>query len=222
MAVETQAPATVRPMTGDEYIESLRDGREIYIYGERVKDVTDAPGVPQPARMVARLYDALHDPENARRPDRARPTPATAASRIRSSGPRSTVEDLVADRDAIAAWARHDLRLDGPLPRLQGLVPRHAGRQRRVLRAVPGQRASAGTRAPRRRSCTATTRSSTRRSTATCRPTRSRDVFVHVEKETDAGLDRLRRQGRRHRLGDHQLQLHRPLRRCRSRRRSSR
>ena len=33
----------VRPMTGDEYLESLRDGREIYIYGERVKDVTTHP-----------------------------------------------------------------------------------------------------------------------------------------------------------------------------------
>ena len=28
-----------RPLTGPEYIESLRDGREIYIYGEKVKDV---------------------------------------------------------------------------------------------------------------------------------------------------------------------------------------
>jgi 4-hydroxyphenylacetate 3-monooxygenase len=29
-----------RPFTGQEYLESLRDGREVYIYGERVKDVT--------------------------------------------------------------------------------------------------------------------------------------------------------------------------------------
>lgn len=29
-----------RPFTGQEYLESLRDGREIWIYGERVKDVT--------------------------------------------------------------------------------------------------------------------------------------------------------------------------------------
>ena len=28
-----------RPYTGAEYLESLRDGREIYIYGERVTDV---------------------------------------------------------------------------------------------------------------------------------------------------------------------------------------
>ena len=32
-----------RPFTGAEYLESLRDGREVYIYGERVKDVTTHP-----------------------------------------------------------------------------------------------------------------------------------------------------------------------------------
>jgi 4-hydroxyphenylacetate 3-monooxygenase len=34
-----------RPFTGDEYLESLRDGREIWIYGERVKDVTRRSGI---------------------------------------------------------------------------------------------------------------------------------------------------------------------------------
>jgi hypothetical protein len=32
-----------RPLTGEEYLKSLQDGREIYIYGERVKDVTTHP-----------------------------------------------------------------------------------------------------------------------------------------------------------------------------------
>ena len=49
-----------RPMTGDEYIESLRDGREIYLHGERVEDVTTHPAFRNPVRMTARLYDALH------------------------------------------------------------------------------------------------------------------------------------------------------------------
>ena len=50
-------------MTGDEYLETLRDDREIYLYGERVKDVTAHPAFRNPARMTARLYDALHDPD---------------------------------------------------------------------------------------------------------------------------------------------------------------
>src|SRR5262249_3996171 len=32
-----------RPFTGAQYLESLRDGREVYVYGERVKDVTTHP-----------------------------------------------------------------------------------------------------------------------------------------------------------------------------------
>ena len=39
--------ATDRPFTGKEYLESLRDGREIYIYGERVARRDHASGVPQ-------------------------------------------------------------------------------------------------------------------------------------------------------------------------------
>jgi 4-hydroxyphenylacetate 3-monooxygenase len=33
------------PMTGAEFLESLRDGREVYIYGERVGDVTAHPAI---------------------------------------------------------------------------------------------------------------------------------------------------------------------------------
>ena len=58
-----EEPNDVRPMTGEEYLESLRDGREIYIYGERVEDVTTHPAFRNGARSVAQLYDALHDPD---------------------------------------------------------------------------------------------------------------------------------------------------------------
>src|ERR671939_393347 len=94
-----------RPLTGSEYLESLRDGREIWIYGERVKDVTTHPAFRNTARMIARLYDALHDP--------ARQAVLTTATDTGSGGfthpffkaPR-TREELVASRDAIAAWQR--------------------------------------------------------------------------------------------------------------------
>src|SRR5437870_11665038 len=54
----------VRPFTGEEYMESLRDGREIWIYGEKVKDVTTHPAFRNSVRMLARLYDALHEGEH--------------------------------------------------------------------------------------------------------------------------------------------------------------
>ena len=60
----TMAPPTavIRPFTGAEYLESLRGPREIWIYGEQVKDLTTHPAFRNAARMIARLYDALHDP----------------------------------------------------------------------------------------------------------------------------------------------------------------
>jgi aromatic ring hydroxylase len=39
----------------------LRDGREVYIYGERVDDVTKHPAFRYAAVSVAKLYDALQD-----------------------------------------------------------------------------------------------------------------------------------------------------------------
>ena len=53
----------VRPYTGAEFIEDLKDDREVWIYGERVPDVTEHPAFRNPARMMARLYDALHNNE---------------------------------------------------------------------------------------------------------------------------------------------------------------
>jgi hypothetical protein len=60
-AVMTDTAARV-PFTGAEYLESLRDGREAWIRGRRVEDVSTQPAFRNCARMIARLYDAMHDP----------------------------------------------------------------------------------------------------------------------------------------------------------------
>ena len=99
------ATTTTRPMTGDEYIESLRDGREVWIYGERVKDVTTHPAFRNPVRMVARLYDALHDPEKKDVLTTETDTGSGGYTHKFFKTARST-EELVGDRDAIAEWAR--------------------------------------------------------------------------------------------------------------------
>jgi 4-hydroxyphenylacetate 3-monooxygenase len=49
------------PYTGKEFLASLGDGREVWIYGERVKNITRHPAFQDSARMLARLYDALHE-----------------------------------------------------------------------------------------------------------------------------------------------------------------
>lgn len=94
-----------RPFTGAEYLESLRDGREVWIYGERVDDVTTHPAFRNAARSIARLYDALHDPQTA--------DVLTCPTDTGSGGythkffrvARSR-EDLIGQRQAIAHWAR--------------------------------------------------------------------------------------------------------------------
>ena len=102
--VDAGAPAT-RPLTGDEYIESLRDAREIWIYGERVKDVTTHPAFRNAVRMTARLYDALHDPDRAKVLTARTDTGSDGFTHKFFRTPKS-VQDLVEDRDAIAEWAR--------------------------------------------------------------------------------------------------------------------
>jgi 4-hydroxyphenylacetate 3-monooxygenase len=97
--------SSARPMTGTEYIESLRDGRDVSIYGERVKDVTKHPAFRNSVRMTARLYDALHDDSSKEALCCATDT-GNGGYTMRFFRCARSSKDLVADRDAIAAWAR--------------------------------------------------------------------------------------------------------------------
>src|SRR3954447_1914314 len=51
--------------TGDEYRASLQDGREVWIAGERVEDVTTHPMFRPLVDVRARIYDMAHDPATA-------------------------------------------------------------------------------------------------------------------------------------------------------------
>ena len=99
----TQTAGLTRPFTGAEYIESLRDGREIYIYGERVKDVTTHPAFRNTTRMIARLYDALHD---EKKKDVLTTATDSGGFTHKFYMPSRNAEELVGARDAIAEWAR--------------------------------------------------------------------------------------------------------------------
>ncbi|HZF32025.1 MAG TPA: 4-hydroxyphenylacetate 3-hydroxylase N-terminal domain-containing protein [Gammaproteobacteria bacterium] len=90
-------------MTGEEYLASLRDGREVYLYGERIADVTEHPAFRNSARSIARLFDALHDP--------AQRDALTTVDRLgirthRFFAPSWSAAELLAARDAIAQWSR--------------------------------------------------------------------------------------------------------------------
>ncbi|MCZ6683520.1 MAG: 4-hydroxyphenylacetate 3-hydroxylase, partial [Planctomycetota bacterium] len=51
--------------TGAEYRDSLRDSREVFINGERVKDLATHPSFKPVVDIRARIYDMQHDPATA-------------------------------------------------------------------------------------------------------------------------------------------------------------
>jgi 4-hydroxyphenylacetate 3-monooxygenase len=176
----------IRPFTGAEYLESLRDDREVWIYGERVKDITCHPAFRNSARMIARLYDALHHP--ATRDVLTTETDTGSGSYTHKFFRTSrSAEDLIGARDAIAEWARMTYGWMGRAPDYKGsflatldanaefYAPYQANAhywykaaQERVLyfnHAIVNP--------PVDRSLS---------------PEQVGDVYMHVEKETDAGI----------------------------------
>ncbi|MFS8978681.1 4-hydroxyphenylacetate 3-hydroxylase N-terminal domain-containing protein [Cupriavidus necator] len=89
------------PFTAREYLHSLDDEREVWIYGERVKNVAEHPAFRNAARMIARMYEALHDP--VRQPVLTMPTEWGGFTQRFFRAPRDVAEQ-VAQRDAIADW----------------------------------------------------------------------------------------------------------------------
>ncbi len=90
-------------LTGDAFLASLEDGREVWYDGERVADVVNHRAFATNARVVASLYDALHQ-------DATRDV-LTTVDRFghrthRFFAPAYSAADLAGGRDAIAAWQR--------------------------------------------------------------------------------------------------------------------
>ncbi|MFE7131869.1 4-hydroxyphenylacetate 3-hydroxylase family protein [Streptomyces sp. NPDC057638] len=181
-----QAASRTRPLTGDEYVESLRDDREVYLYGERVADITAHPAFRNPVRMTARLYDALHDPAHRPVLTTATDTGSGGYTHRFFTTPRSA-DDLVADQRAIAAWSRMSYGWMGRSPDYKAAFLGTLG-------------ANADFYAPFEDNARRWYRESQEKvlywNHAIVHPPVDRqlppdevgDVFVHVEKETDAGL----------------------------------
>ena len=103
----------VHPLTGTEYLESLRDGRQVFIYGELVDDVTTHPAFRNSAHSVARLYDAMHDPAYQ---DKLMTTDRFGIRTQKFFAPSYNVPELVGGRDAIETWARFSYGWMGRTP----------------------------------------------------------------------------------------------------------
>lgn len=177
---------STRPLTGAEYIESLHDGREIYLYGEQVKDVTTHPAFVNPVRMTARLYDSLHDPVQSKEIVAPADTGSAGFTHRFFTTPHS-VDDLVADQRAIAAWARMTYGWMGRSPDYKASFLGTLGANAEFYEPFAGNA---------RRWYAESQEKVLYWNHAIVHPPVDRnrppdeveDVFVHAEKETDSGL----------------------------------
>lgn len=104
---------SIKVLDGEGYLESLRDGRSVYIDGELVGDVTEHPAFRNSARSVARLYDALHD-EDQREMLLGEDRHGIITHKFFM--PSYSAGELMAARDAIEAWARLSYGFMGRTP----------------------------------------------------------------------------------------------------------
>ncbi|MEQ8496637.1 MAG: 4-hydroxyphenylacetate 3-hydroxylase N-terminal domain-containing protein, partial [Gammaproteobacteria bacterium] len=100
--------------TGQQYIEGLRDAREVWYDGKRVDDVTRFPELEAAIGSIAALYDLQHDDAHRSTlvvdsPELGEPIGCAFAL------PRS-VEDLARKRAAYATWARANCGMVGRSP----------------------------------------------------------------------------------------------------------
>ena len=109
--------APILPYTGAEYLASLNDGRCVYLHGERVKDIVIHPAFRNSARMIARWYDALHEKREqiCVRTD----TGSSGFTHPFFLGSKS-VDDLAKSRDAIAELQRTSYGWMGRTPDYKG------------------------------------------------------------------------------------------------------
>lgn len=94
---------STKTKTGAEHLASLRDGREVYLNGKRVEDVTKHPAFRNACASAAALYDFQARPENI---ELMTFLPEGGRKRVNRSWslPRN-LEEMVQRRKAMQAWA---------------------------------------------------------------------------------------------------------------------
>ena len=100
--------------TGQQYLDGLRDDREVWCDGERVEDVTTDPRFAGGARTQAELYDLQHRPDLI---DAMTYESPTTGDRVGMSfiQPRSA-EDLAARRRMFKIWNDYTCGMFGRSP----------------------------------------------------------------------------------------------------------
>jgi 4-hydroxyphenylacetate 3-monooxygenase len=100
--------------SGAEYLRALRDGREIWLDGQRVEDVTEDPRLGRAARSIAALYDLQSRADLRERMTFA--SPATGDGVGMAFLPPKSSQDLVRRREAFKVWADYGCGMVGRAP----------------------------------------------------------------------------------------------------------
>ena len=100
--------------SGSDYLKSLNDGRQVFVDGEKVADVSRHPAFREAARSIARLYDIAAAPENRERMTFTSPT--TGEPVLRAYQIPRTHADLRARRLFSETWAEATFGLMGRSP----------------------------------------------------------------------------------------------------------
>jgi 4-hydroxyphenylacetate 3-monooxygenase len=99
---------------GARHLNSLRDGREVYLLGRRVDDVTAHPAFRNSVASAAGLYDFQSCPENAGKMTFASPNSGERVNRCWQLP--ASYADLVQRREALSAWAETHFGFMGRSP----------------------------------------------------------------------------------------------------------
>ena len=89
--------------TGQQYLHSLRDGRQVFLDGDLISDVVDHPAYRNAVRTTAAMYDFQAAPENLELMTFLSPSSGERVNRCWQL-PES-YDELVARRKAMEAWA---------------------------------------------------------------------------------------------------------------------
>tara|TARA_A100001037_G_scaffold253369_1_gene237931 strand:- start:581 stop:2062 length:1482 start_codon:yes stop_codon:yes gene_type:complete len=102
------------PKNGTRHLESLRDGRKIFINGKLVDDVTTHPAFRNTTHSMASLYDFQSAPENVER--MTFESPVTGERVNRQWHLPSNYDELVTRRQALEAWSEVHFGFMGRAP----------------------------------------------------------------------------------------------------------
>ncbi len=182
-SIRARAP---RPFTGAEYIESLHDGREVYIDGERVADVTAHPAFRNSVRSLARLYDALHDPKTKEVLTSPTDTGSGGYTHKYFRVARSP-DELIAQQRAIAEWSRLTYGWMGRTPDYKASLMNTLGANAEYYGQFAGNARSWYRRA--QENVLFMNHAIVNPPVDRGRPTSEvKDVYVTIQRETDAGV----------------------------------